>query len=239
MNYFEGDVLTAIPNSTEAALDQDEHDDEYFRCYGQNMFIHWEMLSDVARTTAYRDALTPQVVKGKVVLDVGCGTGILSLFCARAGAKHVFAVDASEMAVKTRQIVAMNGYADVIEVIQASMAEVTLPYKVDLIVSEWMGTMLLFEAMLEDVIIARDKWLKPGGLMLPSWATMYVAGVSLPELWRRKVGLWDDVYGFDMQMLKEQAWKFFFDRPVISEFVAGDNVITTVHEVWYLNDVCV
>lgn len=53
-----------------------------------------EMLKDVVRTKTYQNVIYKNdfLVKGKVVLDVGAGTGILSLFCAKAGAKHVYAV---------------------------------------------------------------------------------------------------------------------------------------------------
>lgn len=69
-------------------------------------------------------------ITGKAVLDVGCGTGILSIFCARAGARKVYAVDASGIAKQAEQIVADNGYADVIAVINGKMEEVELPEKV-------------------------------------------------------------------------------------------------------------
>ena len=49
-------------------------------------------------------------------MDVGAGTGILSLFCARAGAKRVFAVEGSSIAALAADIVNKNGYADVIKV---------------------------------------------------------------------------------------------------------------------------
>lgn len=52
------------------------------------------MLKDVVRTKSYRDVIYKNkfLIKDKIVLDVGAGTGILSLFCAKAGAAHVYAV---------------------------------------------------------------------------------------------------------------------------------------------------
>jgi protein arginine N-methyltransferase 1 len=87
----------------------------------------------------------------------------------------VYAVEATYMALHARTLVAGNGLSDKIEVIQAAMEDVELPEKVDVIVSEWMGYFLLRESMLDSVIVARDKWLKPGGAMFPSHATLYIA----------------------------------------------------------------
>jgi SAM-dependent methyltransferase len=56
--------------------------------------IHEEMLKDEVRTLTYRKSMwdNKHLFKDKVVLDVGCGTGILSMFAARAGAKKVIGV---------------------------------------------------------------------------------------------------------------------------------------------------
>ena len=79
------------------------------------------------------------VFKGKVVLDVGCGTGILSLFAAKAGAAHVYGIDMSSIAEQAKQIVADNGYSDRVTILRGKVEEVVLPVeKVDIIISEWM-----------------------------------------------------------------------------------------------------
>ncbi|KAF2580134.1 hypothetical protein F2Q68_00006703 [Brassica cretica] len=81
--------------STNAAdvTDDTTSADYYFDSYS-HFGIH-EMLKDVVRTKTYQNKF---LIKDKVVLDVGAGTGILSLFCAKAGAKHVYAVECSQMA---------------------------------------------------------------------------------------------------------------------------------------------
>lgn len=74
------------------------------------------MISDKVRTSTYASFIlsNPALFLDAVVLDVGCGTGILSLFAARAGAKRVFAVDASDVAEKAELIVKANGLEKVI-----------------------------------------------------------------------------------------------------------------------------
>jgi len=108
------------------------------------------------------------------VLDIGCGTGILSIFAARAGAKHVYAIDNAEIALFAKDIVKDNGLESKITVYKGKMEELDLPFgegEVDIIVSEWMGYFLLYESMLDCVLWARDKYLnKKTGKMLPDRA---------------------------------------------------------------------
>lgn len=79
------------------------------------------MIKDTVRTDAYRDFIydNKNLFKDKVVLDVGCGTGILSMFCAKAGAKRVIAVDNSNIITKAREIIHENGFSDVIQYVFA------------------------------------------------------------------------------------------------------------------------
>lgn len=78
--------------------------------------IHSVMISDKVRTATYAKFIlsNPDVFRDAVVMDVGCGTGILSLFAAKAGAKRVFAIDASDIAEKATQIVKDNELDNVI-----------------------------------------------------------------------------------------------------------------------------
>jgi len=148
--------------------------------------------------------------KDKVVLDVGCGTAILSMwallplprarvrriligfrarFAVKAGAKHVIGVDMSTIIFKAREIVKVNGMADRITLIQGKMEEIDMPFpKVDIIISEWMGYFLLYESMLDTVLYARDKYLAGDGLIFPDRATIYVAGIEDGEYKDEKIG---------------------------------------------------
>ena len=166
------------------------------------------MLKDEVRTLQYRNAIeyNKNNIKDKVVLDIGCGTGILSLFCAQVGAKQVYAIDCSDIADYAKKIVKENGYEDKIQVIKGKVEELSLPVdKVDVIVSEWMGYFLFYESMLDTVIYARDKWLAPGGVMLPDYLTLNLVGIEDAQYKDEKLNFWDNVYGFSMKCIKEVA----------------------------------
>ncbi|KAI0898375.1 protein arginine N-methyltransferase 1 [Annulohypoxylon nitens] len=179
----------------------------YFNSYNHHG-IHEEMLKDEVRTKSYMNAIlqNKHLFKDKVVLDVGCGTAILSMFAVKAGAKHVIGVDMSTIIFKAKEIVKVNGMEDKITLIQGKMEEIELPFpKVDIIISEWMGYFLLYESMLDTVLYARDKYLNHDGLIFPDKATIFICGIEDGEYKDEKIGFWDNVYGFDYSPLKETA----------------------------------
>lgn len=157
------------------------------------------MLKDEVRTKSYRDSIynNRHLFKDKIVLDVGCGTSILSMFAVKAGAKHVIGVDMSTIIYKAREIVEANGMSDKITLLQGKMEEVELPFpEVDIIISEWMGYFLLYESMLDTVLWARDKYLRKDGqgLIFPDKATIFMAGIEDGEYKNDKIGCTNPSY---------------------------------------------
>ena len=183
----------------------DQHD-YYFNSYSSH-HIHEEMLKDTARTLAYQRAIEGNAAdfKDKIVLDIGCGTGILSIFAARAGAKHVYAVDNAEIALHAREIIKRNGLDKKITVMKGRIEELEFPFKegeVDIIISEWMGYFLLYESMMDCVLWARDKYLnKKTGKILPDTCKMYVAAIEDHSYMGEKRAFWKNVYGVDMSIM--------------------------------------
>lgn len=187
--------------------------EQYFKFYSK-LANQQNMLQDTVRTELYRNSIlmNPANYKGKVVLDVGCGSGILSLFAAQAGAKKVYAIEASNMAGYARKLVKANNFSHIIEVIESTIEEAELPEKVDTMVSEPLGIFLLNERMLETFVIARKKFLKPGGRMFPTRADLYVmpfADQEIEDEQRYKAEFWKDTdyYGLDMTCLEAEAIK--------------------------------
>ncbi|KAI4335775.1 hypothetical protein L6164_014385 [Bauhinia variegata] len=187
----------------------------YF-CTYSFLYHQKEMLSDRVRMDAYFNAIfeNKHHFNEKTVLDVGTGSGILALWSAQAGARKVYAVEATKMSEHARALVRANNLEHVVEVIEGSMEDVTLPEKVDVIISEWMGYFLLRESMFDSVICARDRWLKPTGVMYPSHARMWFAPVrtgigdhkmcdyqSGTDDWYNFVDETKAYYGVDMSVL--------------------------------------
>ncbi|PSN31688.1 hypothetical protein C0J52_21914 [Blattella germanica] len=185
---------------------QKESDDEgrdYYNAY-EDLEVHYLMLTDSERNESYRKAIHScrGLFEGKVVLDVGAGTGILSVLCAQAGAATVYAVEASNLATFIPGVATENGFSEVIKVLHQRVEDVELPCKVDIIVSEWMGFYLLHEGMLDSVLVARDRHLKPGGKLFPETASIWCAPCSIPKYY----DFWEDVAGCRLKSIGE-AWR--------------------------------
>lgn len=189
-----------------------EIDAGYFGSYA-GFHIHEDMLKDRVRTEAYRDFIegNPELFKDKIVMDVGCGTSILSMFAIRAGAKHVIAIDNSGIIERAKEIAKENGYESKITFIKNKAEQIEelagVADKVDIIISEWMGYCLLFESMLPSVLFVRDRWLRPNtGRVYPDISSLHLVGMAAPEYRKARVDFWKkDVYGFTMESIAKRV----------------------------------
>ena len=211
----------------------DKIDSIYFNGYLDHN-VHKKMLSDEVRMKAYEKAVNDNsnLFKDKIVMDVGAGSGILSLFAARAGAKHVFCIEASNMASFCAQTMKENGFDNVCTVIHDKVENIVndektyknhplLKYlnKVDVIISEWMGLLLVQESVLDSVLYARDYFLnKATGVLFPSHARIYIAPTEI----KNELKVWDNVCGFHFNALKSITRKQLVDASPLRRTLKPD-----------------
>lgn len=95
-----------------------------------------------------------------------------------------------------------------ITLLKGKAEEVELPdglQQVDIIISEWMGYCLFYESMLKTVLECRDRWLAPGGIMLPDKASLHICAIEDRDYKAEKYDHWKNVYGFDMSCIRDVA----------------------------------
>ncbi|MEZ4862724.1 MAG: amino acid adenylation domain-containing protein [Caldilineaceae bacterium] len=148
--------------------------------------LYYAMTYDEPRNRAYQKAIQA-TVPGKTVVEIGTGKdAILSLFCAQAGAKKIYAIELDQNAAEAaRARVDALGFADQIEIIHGNALTVTLPEQVDVCVSEIIGTIGGSEGVAAILNDAR-RFLKPDGVMVPSHCHTRIAAVTLPDAVRQQ-----------------------------------------------------
>lgn len=196
---------------------------QYFQFYGY-LSQQQNMMQDFIRTSTYQRAMLQNHTdfQDKVVIDVGAGSGILSFFAVQAGAKKVYAIEASSMASHAEALVEHNKLSDKVIVIPGKVEEVEIPELVDVIISEPMGYMLYNERMLESYLHAK-KWLKPNGKMFPTTGDLHVAPFFDDALYMEhfsKANFWyqNSFYGVDLSNLRESALEEYFRQPIVDTF---------------------
>lgn len=212
---------------------QEDRDPTYFGYYA--MLTHQQnMLQDTVRTSLYNQAILGNAdwLKGKRVMDVGCGSGILSFFAAQAGAARVEAVEAAKaMARHAETLIEANGWSQVIRVHVGKVEGIEMEEPVDVLVSEPMGVLLLHERMIESFIVARDRHLRPLGedgewlpeQMMPSRGVIHLApfcDIALFADSRAKARFWqqESFYGVNLSPLAHAAIDHYASQPIVGPF---------------------
>lgn len=195
--------------------------DYYYDSYN-HYGVHEDVLKDTVTTYAFQRAIkqNAHLFRDAVVLDVCAGLGLNALLASQAGARKVIALEVQpELITMGKRVAEQNGYGpEVIEFVCASPSTLhQLPgglESVDIIVSQWMGFFLMYEARLGEVLCARDKWLKPGGLLFPDRAKMHMALLEDAAYVQHHFEFFNSVWGYDFSSMKEAA----HSEPVVSCF---------------------
>jgi len=179
--------------------------------------IHVVMLNDQARTSSFLAALREVVRPSDIVVEIGTGTGVLAIAAARAGAAHVYTIEASAMADVAHSIFARNQLADRITLIRGWSTEVELPKRADVLVSEMIGNDPLGERVLEVTRDARQRLLKPAARFIPGTLTLYGLPITIPHDELNKhmataetLDRWQGWYDIDFTPLAEAADHSFY-----------------------------
>lgn len=170
------------------------------RVTGYSLSSYGEMIADGVRIRAYQEALARTVSRGAVVLDLGAGTGVMSLLACRLGAGKVYAVEPSDALAVGIELAHANGFADRIEFIQRASLDVSLPARADVIVSDLRGVLPLHGRHIQSIVDARSRLLAPGGVLIPQRDTVRALLVSDEPLHERALKVWKDgVGGLDLR----------------------------------------
>jgi precorrin-6B methylase 2 len=188
---------------------------------------HARMLHDDRRTNDYIAALRRAVQPADIVLDIGTGTGVLAIAAARAGARHVYAVEASDIADVAERVFAANGVQDRVTLIRGWSRDIKLSEPADLLVAEVIGNEPLEEEILETTLDARRRLLKPGARLIPHTLELVVRPVLLPNaearqraIGRHAIHRWRQFYGIEFQPLLDAAFPGPVNNPTEAEVLA-------------------
>ncbi len=173
-----------------------------------NIENHHVMLRDSIRMACYQRAIEKAVNANSIVVDLGAGSGILSFFSARAGAQKIYAIEKRpDMVMVAKELAKANGFEHQITFIENSSHLVKaeeLDPKPTVLVSEILGNAILEEHILEFTMDARDRFLAPGGKLIPAAVDILVVPFdSGPPLDRTlEVDELSMIYGFNFDIMK-------------------------------------
>lgn len=158
------------------------------------------MIVDKVRMSAYNAAIQRVVTPASVVLDLGSGTGICALLACRHGARRVYAIETNPAITVGQESATACGYSDRIVWIHDTSTRVILPEKVDVLVSDLRGVLPLYADHLNTIFDARERFLKPGGALIPSRDRLLLCPVQAPEAFRDCVEPWvDNEFALDLK----------------------------------------
>src|SRR4051794_9910292 len=152
---------------------------------------HRSLLADRVRLERFDEALRQRITPGDGVVDIGAGTGILSMLACRAGARRVYAIEQGDVAELARSAIQHNGLSDRIILLRGNSTHLSLPEPADVLVGEILGNMGLNEGILQLFMDAR-RFLRPGGSLVPEGVQVIAVPVEAADRYEQLVEIWND-----------------------------------------------
>ena len=141
---------------------------------------HAAMLLDETRVTWFARAIAAAVRPGDVVLDLGSGTGLLALLAAKAGARHVYAIEQSPIAEVAQEMIDANGLSERITLLRGLSYDIELPERADVFISETLGAWGADEGIATIMADAMTRLATPGARLVPESVTLRLAPLRIP-----------------------------------------------------------
>ncbi len=151
--------------------------------------FYGRMIAD-RRMDAYVAALRETVRRDSVVMDLGCGPGVLALIACKLGARRVYAVEPENVIGLAREAAAANGFSERIQFFENLSTEIAVPEPATIIVSDLRGVLPWFQQHIPSIIDARKRLLARGGVLIPHRDILWAAVVEAPEQYEELVGPW-------------------------------------------------
>ena len=148
---------------------------------------HAKMVFDLKRSLPLIEAIQKKVSIGDVVVDLGCGIGLLSFAAVQAGAKRVYAIDLDSEAIEFALWQAKKLNIDQkICFLNDHSFNIDLAEKADLLIQETVGALAFDENFLSTLVDAKKRFLKPKGKIIPEQVSLVGVPVGAGKKWLSK-----------------------------------------------------
>ena len=182
---------------------------EFYYNQSYHYTYHEYLLKDTFVMEFYQKLLgfNPLQIRDKIILDIGSGIGIFSLFAARAGAKHVYSWEPSNLSLYAQDSFKENGFDNLITLFSGPIEDFKIKDKIDLIICSRIGYSFFLESFFPQFIKSRDLFQNSNTLFYPGIINFYISGYSSSNLFQKN-NFWGNVYEFDFSPMKNEEIQF-------------------------------
>jgi SAM-dependent methyltransferase len=143
-----------------------------------------QMLDDRKRLALFREAILEAVRPGSAVAEIGTGLGTFAFFALEAGARKIYGIDSDPIIEVAKTVSKDNGLDNRSVFLSGDADKIDLPEKVDFLITEDFHPLFLGPYLESLVIKPRERFLKPGGRMMPISVEVFCAPVTAPRLYQ-------------------------------------------------------